>query len=153
MCGLFLIWWKTQNSPLLVAASYTDAPYHLPAELEGEDTCLHGRMVLLQSHELKPGSLMQFQHSKSCVSLCQSNCNHVQQKLLLNESSADTCQNIKTFCNLHYFKGSGERLISLTLDASSMFVASSRSRDIKFRPTPAATISSSDGGTEFSVNA
>lgn len=80
-------------------------------------------------------------------------CNYVQQKLLLNESSADTCQNIKTFRNLHYFKGSGERLISLTLDASSMFVASSRSRDIKFRPTPAATISSSDGGTEFSVNA
>lgn len=34
-----------------------------------------------------------------------------------------------------------------------MFVASSRSLEIKFRPIPPAMISSSRGGTEFNVNA
>lgn len=41
----------------------------------------------------------------------------------------------------------------LTDNASSMLVASSKSLEMKFRPMPPATISSIDGGTEFSVNA
>jgi hypothetical protein len=45
------------------------------------------------------------------------------------------------------------RILDLTLNASSMLVASRRSREMKFRPIPPATISASDGGTEFSVNA
>jgi len=46
-----------------------------------------------------------------------------------------------------------KRMQILTLSASSMLVASRRSREMKFRPIPPATISSSAGGTESRVNA
>ena len=58
--------------------------YCLPAEPEDGDTCLHGKMVLLQPHELKLGILMRFQHSRSYVSVYRLNCNCVPQKLLMS---------------------------------------------------------------------
>ncbi|CAN1254210.1 hypothetical protein LINPERPRIM_LOCUS8570 [Linum perenne] len=45
--------------------------WHLsPDQLEGGDTCLHGRKVLIQPHKLKPSSLRLFQRSVSYVLAC-----------------------------------------------------------------------------------
>lgn len=48
---------------------------------------------------------------------------------------------------------SKQTLEGLTANASAVLVASRRSLETKFLPMPAGTISSSTGGTEFSVNA
>lgn len=63
--------------------------YYLPAQLEDEDTCWHGRMELLQFHVLTIFSEMQFQHSKSYATLRQSDYNYAQWKLLKIQSSAN----------------------------------------------------------------
>lgn len=63
--------------------------YYLPAQLEDEDTCWHGRMELLLFQILTIFSEMQFQHSKSYGTLCQSDYNYAQWKLLKIQSSAD----------------------------------------------------------------
>lgn len=65
----------------------------LPAEPEDGDTYLHGKMVLLQPHELKLEILMRFQHSRSYASVYQLNCNCVPQKPLMNVfSEVKPCQ-------------------------------------------------------------
>lgn len=86
---------------------------NLPAEPADGDTCLHGKMVLIQYYELKPGSLMLFQRSKFGVSLYLSSYNYGQQKLLMNIFSEDRNQAIKT-CNfqLEFQKVRSERLVS-----------------------------------------
>lgn len=76
-----------------------NASYNLPAESADGDTCLHGKMVLVQYYELKPGSLMLFRHSKFGVSLCLLGYNYVPQKLLMNVFSEEKNQAIKT-CNV-----------------------------------------------------
>lgn len=54
---------------------------------------------------------------------------------------------------LNFIRYEKRKLQDLTANASAMLVASRRSLDTKFLPMPAGTISSSVGGTEFSVNA
>lgn len=58
--------------------------YCLPVEPEDGDTCLRGKMVSFQPHELKLAILMQFLHSRSYASVYRLNCNCVPQKLLMN---------------------------------------------------------------------
>ena len=113
-----------------------------PAELEDEGTYLHGRMEFPQPQVRKLEFLMQFPRSKFSASLCQSDCNCVPRKLLMNEfSKAKTNIQISTYppLNSKLIKLLKERCI--TVKASSMLSASSKSLEMKFRPIPPATIS------------
>lgn len=120
----------------------------IPALLGGGDTCLRGRTVSFQLHESRSGSLMLFQHSVFFDWLHLPNCSCVRLQCCMNRFSA-----IKQHVRLVRIPSIHSCGTCLTSRESSRLVASSKSRDIRFRPIPPAIISSSLGGTEFSVNA
>lgn len=125
--------------------------YSIPALLEGGDTCLHGKRVFRQLHESTCASWMQFLHSKSSVLSCQRDCSYgPQTPLLCGSAGVQEAKYPSTDkCKLYGTKMQQGH----TSSALSRLVASSRSREMKFRPMPPATISSSAGGTELSVKA
>lgn len=147
--------WKSEYKvwPWNFAAIWMGLCY-LPAGHEDEGTYWHGKMALSQLRGLNNDFLMPFRCSRFFVFLCQSHCNYDQWILLVNEPSEyqNPCiykRKIKSRSKLTEYSDGSEP----TFKASSMLCASSKSLETKFRPIAPATISSSVGGTEFSVNA